>query len=243
MQLPLFPLVPVLSHSARMSSSGCASVEVSGTAGAMVKNASIAMEEEEDGRRGESEGGWKASRCVFDVLLFVERGLYLYCRDGCKTAQATGSRKGSPHKCSRSSRHESVPVGRRNLCNVECLTIRRVGPSVHRGGAQSRTAWRTRRRRGGVPCTLIPYTVSRGQGDRTCCVGAIGGCSWQYLSIRHFSLYGTCYCELSVAGEGRDGWGAGRSPRLLPDLFTIRGLGRTLGHIDALFPAALRAGR
>lgn len=34
---------------------------------------------------------------------------------------------------------------------------------------------------------------------------------WLQLAVsvhrgRHFSLYGTCYCELSVAGRGRDGW-------------------------------------
>lgn len=79
-------------------------------------------------------------------------------------------------------------------------------------------------------------------------VALCGRDRWLQLAVsahrgRHFSLYGTCYCEISVASRGRDGWGAGRSPRLLPDLFTIRSLGRTLGHIDDLFPAALRAGR
>lgn len=120
-------------------------------------------------------------RCASPPL----RGRFLYCRDAWLTARAQSGGKGSPRECSRASEsgRECVPVGRRNPCNVERLTIRRVGPSLHRGGAKSRTPWRTRRRRRVVPCTLIPYTLSRGQVDRPCCVGEIGGCSWQYLSI------------------------------------------------------------
>lgn len=46
----------------------------------MLKNASIAIEEEEDGKRGES-GGWKASKCEFDMLLLdTARAVFILSR-------------------------------------------------------------------------------------------------------------------------------------------------------------------
>ncbi len=165
MQLPLFPLVPSLSHSTRMSSSGCASAEVSGTAGAMVKNASIAGVK----RRMGSAGGRKASRCEFDELLRRHPGgIYtVKMQDSSGQKRKQEERRENPRSLRGARGCLQGPVERRFPHDVEWLTIRNVGPSTHGGVGESSTAWCTSAQMRVVPCTLVPYAISRAQGERS----------------------------------------------------------------------------